>query len=179
MDREASGRGYRARMDVLLEAVGRERLPTLDALGQHYANDLSELLGLDVGEDGRFRGPALAAYFADARAHAFLIRVDTALAGFALVVERSRLSGDESVRDVAEFFVLRKYRRRGVGERAARALFARFGGAWEVRQRTGNEPATAFWRRVIGRITGGRFEDEALDDARWRGPVQRFAVPSE
>ncbi|AKU95113.1 hypothetical protein AKJ09_01777 [Labilithrix luteola] len=28
--------------------------------------------------------------------------------------------------------------------------------------------------RVIDRYTGGRFDEEALDDERWRGPVQRF-----
>lgn len=166
-------------MDVVLEEVGRERQATLDALVQHYANDLSALLGLDVEDDGRFRGPALEPYFSEPRAHAFLLRADAAIAGFALVVERSRLTGDESVRDVAEFFVLRRYRRQGVGERAARLLFARFGGAWEVRQRLDNPPATAFWRRVIARVTGGRFEDVVLDDARWCGPVQRFVVPAE
>jgi hypothetical protein len=36
-----------------------------------------------------------------------LIRVDGRLAGFALVQERSRLTGDEAVREVAELLVMR------------------------------------------------------------------------
>ena len=43
-----------------------------------------------------------------------------------------------------------------------------------MRQKAENQAATAFWRTVIGRYSGGRFEDVVWDDARWRGPVQRF-----
>ena len=129
---------------------------------------------LDVGDDGRFRVPPIDDYWSDPRRHPFLLRVDGTLAGFALVQERSRLSGDESVADMAEFFVLRRFRRRGVGERAAAWLFDRFPRVWEVRQKLENRAATAFWRRAIGRYSGGNFEELVLDDERWRGPVQRF-----
>lgn len=37
-----------------------------------------------------------------------------------------------------------------------------------------NLGAHAFWRRVIGRYTDGRFRDVDLDTPRWRGPVQSF-----
>jgi predicted acetyltransferase len=149
----------------------RERL---SALFELYVYDFSEILGLDVSDDGRFEPPALDAYWTDPRCHAFLIRVDARLAGFALVQERSRLTGHEGVCDVAEFFVMRKYRRRGIGARVAGWLFDRFRSEWEVRQKAGNHAATAFWRRVIERYTGGRFEEAERDDERWRGPVQRF-----
>lgn len=146
----------------------------LAALLELYVYDFSAMLDLDVGEDGRFVVPAIDPYWADPRCHPFLLRVDGTLAGFALVQRRSRLTGDEAVTDMAEFFVLRRYRRHGVGARAAHWLFERFRGPWEVRQRPQNEAATAFWRRVIGRYTGGRLEELRLDDERWRGPVQRF-----
>jgi predicted acetyltransferase len=146
----------------------------LQALLQYYVYDFSELLALDVADDGRFRAPALDAYFTDPRCHPFLLRVDEQLAGFALVQQRSRLSGDESVCDVAQFFVMRKYRRHGIGERAASWLFDRFRGPWEVRQEQQNHAATAFWRRAIARYTCGRFDELILDDERWHGPVQCF-----
>lgn len=161
-------------MDVQVTAAAPEDRPRLAALFELYVYDFSEILGLDVGEDGRFRPPSLDAYFTDARCHAFLVRVDGKLAGFALVQERSRLTGDESVCDVAQFFVMRKYRRRGIGEQVAAWLFDRFRGPWEVRQEAQNHAATAFWRRAIGRYTGGRFGEVVLDNERWRGPVQRF-----
>ena len=52
--------------------------------------------------------------------------------------------------DVAEFFVVRGARRRGVGQRAARALFELFPGTWEVRVLRANERALAFWRSAVG-----------------------------
>jgi predicted acetyltransferase len=161
-------------VNVQITEAGPEEQARLTALFELYAYDFSELLGMDVADDGRFPVPPLDAYWTDPRCHAFLIRVDEKLAGFALVQQRSRLTGDETVCDVAEFFVMRRYRRHGVGERVARWLFDRFRGPWEVRQRSENPAATAFWRRSIARYTGGRFEEVVLDDERWHGPVQRF-----
>jgi predicted acetyltransferase len=57
------------------------------------------MLAIDVGEDGRFHPPwQLDPYFADdPRAHAFLIRVESKLAGLALVKQGSRLSDDATI----------------------------------------------------------------------------------
>lgn len=44
---------------------------------------------------------------------------------------------------------MRKYRRRGVGARAAASLFDQFPGRWTVRQQLANPAATAFWRKAI------------------------------
>jgi predicted acetyltransferase len=166
-------------VNVQVAAAGPGEQARIAALFELYVYDLSEVLGIDVGGGGRFRTPSLDAYWTDPRCHAFLIRVDERLAGFALVQERSRLTGDEAVCDVAEFFVMRRYRRHGIGERVAGWLFDRFRGPWEVRQKAENHAAIAFWRRAIGRYTGGRFEEVVLDDERWRGPVQRFDSKNE
>ena len=81
-------------------------------------------------------------YWNDSDRKAFLFRVDNALAGFALV-----FTGEPH--DIAEFFVMRKYRHRGVGAQAAASLFDRFPGRWTVRQLLTNPAATAFWRTAI------------------------------
>jgi predicted acetyltransferase len=152
----------------------RDDKPVLLALNEYYTYDFSELLGLDVGEDGAFGGARLERHFADPRCHPFLIRVDGKLAGFALHEGRSRLTREEGVNDVAEFFVLRKYRKHAVGARAAFALFDRFTGPWEVRQVRANVGATAFWRKVIERYTKGAWEELEWDDERFQGVAQRF-----
>jgi predicted acetyltransferase len=79
---------------------------------------------------------------------------------------------------MAEFFVLRKYRRAGVGTRAAHRIFGTYAGEWEVRQRSTNVSATSFWRTAISVYTAGQFTEELLDDERWHGPVQRFTTES-
>ena len=38
----------------------------------------------------------------------------------------------------------------------------------------GNQAALAFWRRVIGAYTGGRFVEHELHDERWHGTLQCF-----
>ncbi len=78
---------------------------------------------------------------------------------------------------MSEFFVMRKYRRQRVGEGAARALFDRFPGRWEVSEVPENPGAQAFWRKVIAEYTGGCYEEQVLDDERWEGPVQVFESP--
>jgi predicted acetyltransferase len=62
-----------------------------------------------------------------------------------------RASPGPGVRVIGEFFVLRCHRRRGVGTRAARMLFARFPGRWEVAELSWNVAAQRFWRPLIRR----------------------------
>jgi len=156
--------------------AGAQDQPVLRRLMSLYVYDFSELIGLDVEEDGAFELPELTPYWRDPWRHPFFIRADGKLAGFALVHGRSRLTGADGIHDMAEFFVLRKYRRRGVGEQAARELFGRFPGPWEVRERSANLDAIAFWRRVIDRHTGGQFREVLWADDTWQGPVQLFAT---
>ena len=128
-----------------------------------YAHDFSERNGADVGDDGTFGYARLDDYWHEPDRHPLLFRVDGRLAGFALV-----RSG--APHDMAEFFVLRKYRRGKVGTDAARDVFARFPGAWQTRQQFENTAAIAFWRRAIP----VPFEETTNEE----GPVQRFVMPA-
>lgn len=161
-------------MRVALVPIDPLAAPVLARLMQLYAYDFSEFMGSDVDEAGHFRAPDVKQYLGAAGRHPFFITADDRLAGFIIVDEKSRLGNQEAPLDVAELFVLRKYRRAGVGGTVAETIFSRFRGKWEVRQVMQNSAATAFWRRVIGRHTGGAFAETVLDDERWRGPVQSF-----
>jgi len=140
-----------------------------------YMHELSDMAGLDVQEDGTFAfPPSFAAYWDGAAGrHPFLVRADEKLAGFALI---RQLAADTVTHDMGEFFVLRKYRRSGVGRDVACRLFDRFAGDWEVRELPANTPAQAFWRRIIGDYTAGDFDDrrEYFEAYRREFVVQRF-----
>jgi len=56
---------------------------------------------------------------------------------------------------MGQFFVMKKYRRLGVGTLGARFIFDQCRGRWEVGQMPLNRPAQAFWRRAIGDYTNG------------------------
>ena len=161
-------------MEVLVAAARVDECAILQNLFELYTYEFSDLVGCDVEENGRFAARPMDLYWQDAWRRPFLFRVDGKLAGFALIHQRSHISGDDDVWDMAEFFVLRKYRHQGVGVGVAVRLFEMHRGAWEVRQLDANKAATAFWRRAIGDFTRGRFEEVVFDDDRWRGPVQFF-----
>ena len=162
-------------MQIELIEIGSGQRPVLERLAQLYMYDFSEHAHGDVTDEGRFPYMNLDEFFRRDVHHEFFIRADGQLAGFALVYEGDAFRDpDERVWWMEEFFVMRKYRKLGVGERVATQLFEKFGGTWEVGQVPTNTGAQAFWRKVIGRYTGGDYEEFVLDDERWRGPVQYF-----
>ena len=146
----------------LVDATAKDR-SVLERLGQLYAYDFSEILGVDVGEDARFRSISLGNWRDESRRR-FIVRVGGHLAGFALVRKGSVLTSEPDVTDMDEFFVMRKYRRYGVGAEVAKRLFDMFQGRWEVRELAPNVAAQAFWRSVIGDYTGGRYEERVIED---------------
>jgi len=158
-------------------ASSKERV-LLQNLTQFYYYDFSEVLEMHVGEDGRFGDVDLTPYWVDEWRHPFLLRVDDKLAGFALISERSKITGKSGVFDMTEFFVLRRFRRHGVGRAAAFAAFDRFAGPWEVRQREEKHDATAFWRRAIDEYTRGDYEETRWVRPQWAEIVQTFSTAS-
>ena len=93
-------------------------------------------------------------WFEPERRFPFLIRCDGKLAGFALATRGSPATDDPDVYDVAEFFVLRRYRRASVGRTAAHLLWDRLPGRWFVRVFVGNTAAANFWSGVIAEYAG-------------------------
>ena len=56
--------------------------------------------------------------------------------------------------DMAEFFVIRGYRRRGIGTEVAHEVWRQFPGRWEVRVMQSNHAAYPFWEHAIAAFTG-------------------------
>ena len=162
-------------IEVLRAAA--EEAPVLANLLELYAHDFSELADLRLQPDGRFGYPELSRYWREEGRFPFLVRVDGHLAGFALVSRGSRVSADPRVWDMAEFFVARGYRKRGIGAAVAREVWRRFPGPWEVRVLEGNRPARAFWASAVGAFTGSRAEGvmTELQGKRWE--VFSFVSP--
>ncbi len=156
---------------------------------QLYQYDFSEFAGGVVRPDGRFPyHDDFADRWGRPSFHPFLLRVldeeprdhvtEWRPAGFAFVANATYFAEtpepDQWLMD--DFFVMRKYRRRGVGTMLARHCLDAFAGRWEVGEMQENVTAQTFWRRVIGEYTDGRFE-ELPGAPRWSGPVQRFVTP--
>jgi predicted acetyltransferase len=159
---------------VELEAIAEEDKTVLANLVQLYRHDLSEFRGYELSEHGTFVYRFLDHYWVERGRHAFFIRVDGRLGGFVLACE---VEGDAY--EVAEFFVTRHYRREGVGLEAALALFSRLPGRWSLFHDDANWPAASFWSHVVGRASGGVFDQEQVtSSAGFVGQRYRFTFPS-
>ena len=139
---------------IELVPAAPDQQPILANMLELYAHDFSEFHELELGVDGRFGYPYLPLYWSDPNRRPFLVRVDGKLAGLVLVKSGSELSGDETVWDMAEFFVVRRYRRRGIGTYMAHEVWRQVPGLWEVRVMESNHSAHLFWAHAISAFTG-------------------------
>lgn len=166
-------------MGVRVTPADLTQRPLLEGLLQFYVYDFSELEpaesdALDFDESGRLGPfPPPADYWTDPNWHALLIRLDGKIAGFAFINTRSH-KGEQVQRNMAEFFVARKFRRRGVASEAVRQILALLPGSWEVAVKESNVAAKQFWPRAISAagVAGLSFSDG--DGQRWRGPIWAF-----
>lgn len=145
---------HRAFQNLELIPATPEQAPILANLIELYAYDFSEFLAIDLEEDGRFSYPTLPLYWTEPDRHPFLIRIDHKLGGFALIKKGSEVFDNPHVWDLAEFFILRRFRRHGVGIIAAHKLWSLFPGPWEVRVMQANTAAQPFWAKAIASFIG-------------------------
>lgn len=129
-----------------------------------YLEDLSRL-SLNTGmfpvadEFGEPHAELMARWFADDSSHPLMILQDDKPAGFALVSRPPRNQRAQIDFRMAEFFIAHQSRRLGVGRDAARLIFNRFAGTWEIVEFLYNRPAVAFWRAILTEYTGGQYRE--------------------
>jgi predicted acetyltransferase len=162
--RTIEGSGVSMRVDIVATDDAREVLVNLMQL---YLYDLSEFTGEGPAADGRYEYIYLKYYWREPNRHPFLFRVDGNPVGFGLV---SNL--DPGVYSMSEFFVMRKFRRAGLGQQAAITMFDKFSGTWHVAQEEENTVAQTFWRKVIGDYCNSQFSEGRSDQP--AGPMQIF-----
>ena len=148
-------------VNITVRPVPFEEKPVLRNLIHLYLYDMSEFDNEDVGSHGLFEYKYLDHYWTEADRHAFFIEVDGHLAGFVLVNRHSIVV--ENANTIAEFFVMKKYRRKGIGSQVAREVFDRLPGEWEIRELYDNTAAHAFWRSVIGAYTSGQYQERIAE----------------
>ena len=157
--------------EIALDAATPRDAEVLSNLLELYTHDLSEIFPVELGADGRFGYAKLPLYWSEPeRRFPFLIRCGGRVAGFALVTRGSPASDDPETFDIAEFFILRRHRRSGVGRRAAFLLWNRLGGSWTVRVSEANRGGRPFWASIIAEYTKGAVTETTRpgDPHAWR-----------
>ena len=160
-------------------ALAAER-PLLEQLAQFYIYDFSELepAGSDrfeFDEEGSLGTLSdLADYWGQASFHPLLLRVEERPVGFALLNTHSHRGGAIE-RNMGEFFIARKHRRRGVATEALRQILNQYPGRWEIAVTAQNIAAQTFWPKAIAAApnTSQLLRLEG-DGEHWRGPIWSF-----
>jgi predicted acetyltransferase len=151
-----------------------EQKAILANLLELYCHDFCDFVDLEIGADGRFGFSDLDLYWTEPARHPLLVYVDTGLAGFVLIDELTRGTHEEAVWDVAQFFILRGYRRAGIGTEVAHRVWKRFAGRWEVRVIVSNKPAYRFWRQAIQSFAGHEIRATRMMQGGWERHVFSF-----
>lgn len=159
-------------MELKLVQASINQKPILRNLIELYNYDFTEFDPDDVNEDGLYGYKYLDHYWTEENRYPFLIRVNDNWAGFVLVRKIGMNPNDNNVYSIAEFFIMKKYRKLGVGKEIAKMIFDTFKGEWKVAQIEKNVPAQHFWRNIISEYTSGHFEE--IKEPEWDGPIQKF-----
>jgi predicted acetyltransferase len=130
---------------VQIVRIGANERPIIENLLQLYLHDMTAELPFSIGEDGHYEYDYLDRFWR----YPYLIRVGSEIAGFALIIDECPISGASPCFFVAEYFILRAYRGRGVGRSAFEQLLAEHAGRWHLGVIRRNASASAFWSCVM------------------------------
>ena len=148
--------------NMTLRAVAPGEEGTLARLFQLYCYDNTAWSGEDVLAGGRYDvcDAGLAEYVHAPGHTAVWIEVDGALAGF--FITEPGMAGELPVQEFSDFFILRKYRRRGLALEVVRRVLLDSAQTWMVATFRADADARAFWRQAFARLPFARVE--AWDD---------------
>lgn len=136
---------------------------------QLYLYDMTEFefKANALNKSGEYDYQYLDHYWTEKGRYPYLFFSGKEIAGFALVrrIEKQYSMG--------EFFILRKFRRRGLGLRSATEILKKHGGDWITHFLKTNEIAERFWEKVALNLSSGSIERGELSNI---GNYLRFSV---
>jgi len=138
----------------------------IQSVYRDYLDDLNPGTGIfpALGEVGHREPDQIAHWFGDPNTFPLIIVKGSEPVGFARVL-RAVASAAQPRIDyrMAEFFVLRTWRRLGIGQTAVQLILSRFAGRWEIREYLRNTAAVSFWRRVVATYTRGTYQERIVN----------------
>lgn len=162
------------KLNVTVRLCGVEEKFIINNIYPLYLHDLSEVWGHQINRYGVFENDDTRTLAEQNRIFdiwwehpdvlfPFLITVDDIPAGLAFVATAPFITCPDYIDYyMNEFFLLRNYRGKGVGEEAVRQIINKMPGQWEVQTNPTerNERAKRFWRRTLNACTNGNYSEE-------------------
>jgi len=144
-------------LDIELKRVNAEDKEILRNLLEKYDYEFSQWDNRDVNKLGLYGYDYLDCYWTEEKRWAYFIEVDEKLAGFIMINNYPEVD-EETDFSLAEFFVLYKYRRCGIGKFAAIKVFDMFHGKWQLKRHPKNIASVHFWDSVVSEYTKGKYQ---------------------
>jgi predicted acetyltransferase len=140
-------------------------LDWIESVYRDYLDDLGLLntgVFMRLGDMGQHEPDPLRRWLMDRTALLITILDDRQPAGFAMVARETHAAREADYR-MAEFFIDRPSRRRGLGRSAVRLILDRYAGRWEISEYTRNPAAVQFWRKVVSGYTHGDYRERTAN----------------
>lgn len=135
-------------MSVTLTAVLESEKSILRNLYSLYLHDLSKFSSMiDLETDGSFKYESLDKFWDIDGLSPYFIKLDGSIIGFILLLERPFLTEGNDF-GINDFFIINKYKGKGVAAQAAVKLFEVKQGKYFVVQVINNKRAVSFWRNL-------------------------------
>jgi len=163
--------------DVKLERVTIELKEKLKNIMSLYLHDMSEFGDdLKVNEEGIFEYEGFDLYFKTEDLKPFFITYQGEVAGF-VFLNSGKYVPREIDYEVHELFLLKGYRKKGIGNAAIQNLLELYRGKYKIAQISCNKLAINFWTKFYENQGINYVESkEKLDDIELEGTVQIFNV---
>ncbi|KAA8786513.1 putative acetyltransferase [Paenibacillus sp. 4624] len=162
------------KLNVTARLCGVEEKFIINNIYPLYLHDLSEIWEYKINRYGVFENDDTRTLMEQNRVFdiwwehpnvlfPYLITVDDIPVGLAFVATSPFIPCPQYIDYyMNEFFLLRNYRGKGVGEEAVRQIIGKMPGQWELQTNPTerNERAKRFWRRTLNTCTNGKYSEE-------------------
>lgn len=145
-------------MNIQLKLVTIDEKEILRNLLEKYDYEFSQWDKRDVNALGLYGYSYLDYYWTEENRWAYFIFADDKLAGFAMIIDLPEVDDRPTDFQMAEFFVMHKYRRSQVGKQAFFQVLDLHRGKWQLKCHPANQTSGLFWNKVIAEYTNGSYE---------------------
>ena len=146
-------------MKVTLREVELESREILANLLEKYCYEFSQYEKNDVNKLGLYGYQYLDCYWWEGEKRwAYFIEADGNLAGFIMICDYPEVEDRKTDFVISEFFVMYKYRRKGIGKQALFMTLDLHRGTWQLKRHPGNENSVYFWDSAICEYTNGEYD---------------------
>jgi len=148
-------------MEYKLVKANKEEKNLLHNIMQLYYHELSKYEDdsaiFELNDDGIYPIRYFDLYWTEKNRFPYLLKENDKNIGLCLVRER-----EDGYIEIAEFFILNKYKGNSAGRFMANAVFNLHKGNWEIRTLVKNIPAQNFWRKIIKEKMDNNYEEKYI-----------------